>query len=58
MDNMKSNKARERLSSFVERLQGAGRYTFRREEAETKSGGSPVSVQASLRKPAFVVHPM
>ena len=50
MDNMKSNKARERLSSFVERLQGAGRYTFRREEAETKSGGSPVAVQASLRR--------
>ena len=47
---MRPNKARERLSSFVDGLQGAGRYTFRREEAEARSGGSPVAVQASLRR--------
>jgi predicted transcriptional regulator of viral defense system len=50
MGAMRSDKARERLSSFVEGLQASGRYTFRREEAEAAGGGSPVAVQASLRR--------
>ncbi len=47
---MKSNKRRERLSSFVEGLQASGRYTFRRTEAEAANSSSPVAVQASLRR--------
>jgi predicted transcriptional regulator of viral defense system len=47
---MRSHRNRERLPSFLEGLQASGRYTFRREEAEAVGGGSPVAVQASLRR--------
>ena len=41
---------RVKLSTWVERLQSQGRYTFTRSEVEAGSGQSPVAAQSALRR--------